>query len=249
MGYPHKSLTHLETFWNMLSRLEETVTIICNRVGSSSWLKLISLIVCNYNLSENVATPPKKKLGGVCKRVQQKEPPAPKRSRADSSERPQEASSSSSRPVSGGIRKRVAAAQRSAGPPKHGDTPLTTVMKKKWGKGKVSATYVAEIFDGAERQGASGLRKMASLDHPQNLHRSLVAAFGHPLGAPDFSARGYRCVVATPSTRFCCPACGSRRCTRRCYHGGRKQSEAQQVPCRSIGTTSAIQTSIKCIQG
>jgi hypothetical protein len=27
---------------------------------------------------------------------------------------------------------------------------------------------------------------MSSLDHPQNLHRSLVAAFGHPVGAPEF---------------------------------------------------------------
>ena len=62
----------------------------------------------------------------------------------------------------------------------HAEKPLNTVLKKKWGKGQVSAKDVAEIFDGASKQGAAGVPKMSSLDHPQNLLRSLVSAFGHP---------------------------------------------------------------------
>ena len=88
--------------------------------------------------SDNVAMPPKK-LGNIRKRVEQRHPPAPKRARADSIGRPQDASSSSPRPLSGGIRKRVATAQSSADPPPPIDEggPLTTVMNKEWGKGKV----------------------------------------------------------------------------------------------------------------
>ena len=59
-------------------------------------------------------------------------------------------------------------------------------MKKKWGKGLVSAKDVAEIFNAANDQGAADVPQLSSMDHPQNLHRSLTAAFGHPDGAPEF---------------------------------------------------------------
>ena len=64
--------------------------------------------------------------------------------------------------------------------------PLVKTLKRKWGLGKISAKDVAEIFDGARQQGASNVPTLSSLDQPQHLHRSLVAAFGHPAGAPEF---------------------------------------------------------------
>ena len=64
--------------------------------------------------------------------------------------------------------------------------PLVKTLKRKWGLGKISAKDVAEIIDGASQQGASNLPTLSSLDQPQHLHRSLVAAFGHPAGPPEF---------------------------------------------------------------
>ena len=128
---------------------------------------------------------PPKKLGGIRKRVAQEVPIEPKKSKKDSIKRPQNASASSSCPLAGGIQSRVAAAQRSDEQP-HEDKPLNETMKRKWGSGKLSAKDVAEVFDGASKQGAANVPNMSSLNHPQNLHRSLVAAFGHPVGAPEF---------------------------------------------------------------
>ena len=47
------------------------------------------------------------------------------------------------------------------------------------------AKDVAEVFIAAGEQGAQGVPQLSSLNKPQNLHRSLVSAFGHPVGAPD----------------------------------------------------------------
>jgi len=128
-----------------------------------------------------------KRRGGITKRVERRTPPPPKRSRAVSVDTPQLAISSHARPLSERIRKRVAASVvGSTDEPQHNDGPLVNTMKKKWGRGKVSAKDVAEIFDGATKQGASGLPRMSSLDHPQNLHRSLVAACGQPAGVSAF---------------------------------------------------------------
>ena len=128
---------------------------------------------------------PPEKVGGIRKRVAQEVPVEPKKSKKDSIQRPQNASSSSSCPLAGGIQSRVAAAQRSDEQP-HERKPFNEVMKKKWGSGKLSAKDVAEVFDGANKQGATNVPNMSSLKHPQNLHRSLVVAFGHPVGAPEF---------------------------------------------------------------
>ena len=64
--------------------------------------------------------------------------------------------------------------------------PLVNTLKRKWGRGKMSAKDVAEVIDGAQVQGATNLPKLSSMNNPQNLHRSLTAAFGHPDGAPEF---------------------------------------------------------------
>ena len=68
----------------------------------------------------------------------------------------------------------------------HANGPLVKTLKRKWGTGKISAKDAAEIFEGAKQQGASGVPNLSSMNHPQNLHRSLTAAFGHPVGAPEF---------------------------------------------------------------
>ena len=95
-----------------------------------------------------------------------------------------------------------------------GDKPLTKVMKQKWGKGKISAKDVAEVFNAADAQGAVGVPQLSSMNHPQNLHRSLVSAFGHPEGAPEFFwsyiplKGGSRCI------RSYCLTCGLHRSSR-----------------------------------
>jgi len=140
------------------------------------------------------------KKGGIRKRILEPEPSEPKQPRVDSKGRSKAAtsssaasSSSSATPLKGGIVGRMAKAQATAGSDDaHVDKPLNRVLKQQWGKGKVSAKDVAEIFEGAGKQGAEDVPKMSSLNHPQNLHRSLVSAFGHPVGAPAFFGRTYR---------------------------------------------------------
>ena len=51
----------------------------------------------------------------------------------------------------------------------------------------MSEKLVEEIMGGATAQGANGMPQLASAKNPQNLQRSLVAAFGHPVGAPQFT--------------------------------------------------------------
>ena len=105
-----------------------------------------------------------------------------------SSDVSQSASSSSAGPLRGGIRQRIAksGAIEAEQHDEPADRPLNITMKKKWGKGKIFAKDVAEVFDAAREQGAVGIPELSSMDHPQNLHRSLVSAFGHPAGAPEF---------------------------------------------------------------
>jgi len=88
----------------------------------------------------------------------------------------------------GGIRQRIAKSEaiEAEQNDEPADRPLNRTMKKKWGKGRISAKDAAEVFDAAREQGAVGIPKLSSMDHPQNLHRSLVSAFGHPAGAPEF---------------------------------------------------------------
>ena len=90
----------------------------------------------------------------------------------------------------GGIRNRIKVGKQDTSKKvvreKQAKGPLIKTLKKKWGTGKISAKDVAEIFAGAASQGATDVPVLSKLDHPQNLHRSLVAAFGHPVGAPEF---------------------------------------------------------------
>lgn len=64
------------------------------------------------------------------------------------------------------------------------DGPLVKTIKRKWAKGRLSSVEVEEIFRSATAQGAEDLPQMSSSNHPQNLQRSLLAAFGQPVGSP-----------------------------------------------------------------
>jgi len=71
------------------------------------------------------------------------------------------------------------------------EQPLLQSLKRDWGKGLLSSKQVQEYAAGADRQGAKGLAAVAAAGgsgrHPQNLQRSLMAMFGSPMGAPDFT--------------------------------------------------------------
>ena len=83
----------------------------------------------NVAISDNVAMAPKR-LGGIRKRVEQREPVEQKRLRGDATDKPK-------RESSGGIRKRVAAKTgTSTDPPDKEKTPLASVMKTKMGQGE-----------------------------------------------------------------------------------------------------------------
>ena len=104
--------------------------------------------------------------GGIRKRVIPNEAPSAKQ--------PKASSSSSACPLRGGIRSRVATPDIIADvDPVSEDKPLNKTMAQKWGKGRVSAKDVAEVFNAAAKQGAEGVPKMSSMSNPQNLHRSL----------------------------------------------------------------------------
>ena len=83
------------------------------------------------------------------------------------------------RRAKGGIRARMNVAKskpkKSIAREQNAKGPLVNTLKRKWGTGKISAKDVAEIFNGARTQGASGVPALSSLDHPQHLHRSLTA--------------------------------------------------------------------------
>ena len=96
---------------------------------------------------------------------------------------------SASDPHKGGIKRRQDKAQCAMREPTEeaSKLPLNKSLKRDWGQGKVSAKQVEEYMTGAAAQGASGIPKLASAQNPQNMQRSLLAAFGHPTGAPNFA--------------------------------------------------------------
>ena len=71
------------------------------------------------------------------------------------------------------------------------DMPLIRSLKRDWAKGKLSSPQVQEYALGAAKQGAQGMGGLAGAgshgSNPQNLQRSLMATFGKPIGAPEFS--------------------------------------------------------------
>ena len=135
----------------------------------------------------------------------------PSKAPKNSSDVSQSASSSSAGPLRGGIRQRMAKAEaiEAVNNDEPADRPLNVPMKKKWGKGRISAKDVAEVFEAARDQGAVGVPKLSSMNHPQNLHRSLVSAFGHPAGAPEFFWSMIPLKSGKTSHPFCCRTCGS----------------------------------------
>ena len=67
--------------------------------------------------------------------------------------------------------------------------PLNVNMKKSFASGELSAKKIESIFRDAASQGAHGTPTLSSPNYPQNLQRSLVAAFGTPAGAPEIEWR------------------------------------------------------------
>ena len=67
--------------------------------------------------------------------------------------------------------------------------PLIDEMKSGFADGSYSAAQVERIFTASAGHGATGLPQLSSAHHPQNLQRSLVAAWGQPVGAPPMEWR------------------------------------------------------------
>ena len=94
---------------------------------------------------------------------------------------------SSTNPLRGPLRRRLA---RAEGPEAMDpdDLPLVESLKRRWADGKITSPLVQEFADAASRQGAEGMRRLASAGtsgrHPQNIQRSLLSFFGTPIGAP-----------------------------------------------------------------
>ena len=185
-------------------------------------------VTCNpFNVVRSSSKMPPKRSGGIKKRMAQAEDEAllakqPRRQFPDVSDAANSsaaASSSSTPSLPGGIRKRLdkaASKIETTSGPIH--KPLTKAMKQKWGNGKMSAKEVAEVFIAAGDQGARDVPQLSSLNKPQNLHRSLVSAFGHPVCAPD-------CLELHPFERWEVVASVSitpslHRGFQRCCHGG-----------------------------
>ena len=116
--------------------------------------------------------------GGIRKRVLQSDD-AP----------PSAAASSSSGYPRGGIRQRLSAQE--ADPSPKPLTPLLRDFKEDWARGKLTSPQVQKFAMSAVHSGAEGMQRAANAGtagkHPQNLQRSLIALFGVPKGAPDFS--------------------------------------------------------------
>jgi hypothetical protein len=70
------------------------------------------------------------------------------------------------------------------------DLPLLRSLKRDWALGVISSQKVQEYAMGASTQGAVGMHGVASAGsfgkHSGNVFNSLVAAFGMPIGAPEF---------------------------------------------------------------
>ncbi len=118
--------------------------------------------------------------GGIRKRLLSASPPADGGS----------AGSAPAGPLRGGVCQRAAAASASSSATTTPtDLPLNRSLKIRWGKGEISSPLVVEFASAAAAQGAAGLDRLAHAggNHPQNVQRSLLAAFGKPKGAPDFT--------------------------------------------------------------
>ena len=101
-----------------------------------------------------------------------------------------EPSASSSDARRGGVRQRLGAS-RTDNLDKM-DGPLLANLKARWGKGKLSAKDIESLATSATAQGANHLPEFSSPTYPQNLQRSLIAKFGKPKGAPDFSGHRFQ---------------------------------------------------------
>jgi hypothetical protein len=68
-------------------------------------------------------------------------------------------------------------------------TPFTDSLKRDWASGAMSAKKVQQLALDALGQGAHSLDSLAGAGtegkYTQNVHRSLLKIFGHPVGAPD----------------------------------------------------------------
>ena len=95
-----------------------------------------------------------------------------------------------------------------AGAPNVADMPLIQSLKRDWAKGKLSSPQVQEYALGAAKQGAQGMGGLAAAgshgSNPQNLQRSLMATFGKPIGAPDFSWFTVPTASGDVEHPFCC---------------------------------------------
>ena len=67
--------------------------------------------------------------------------------------------------------------------------PLNRNMRQSFATGELSAKKIESIFRDAAVQGATNTPQLSSPAYPQNLQRSLVAAFGSPVGAPEIEFR------------------------------------------------------------
>ena len=85
----------------------------------------------------------------------------------------------------GGIRQRVVASGDAAAAPEP-HRPLFESLKKDWARGAMSSAKVLEHVQGAIYQGAQGMGDIENMDG-HNAYRTLMRAFGTPVGAPDFS--------------------------------------------------------------
>ena len=105
--------------------------------------------------------------------------------------------SSSSAPTgrrSGGVRQRIAASIDAPSASTTGGStaasrehlPLFEGLKQDWARGQVSSKKVLERLQGAIDQGARGLGFVENMG-THNAYRTLMTAFGKPVGAPDFT--------------------------------------------------------------
>ena len=69
------------------------------------------------------------------------------------------------------------------------EKPFNDFLKKKFADGRLQATEVEEAFRTAAQQGVTGAPNLSSPNWPQNLQRSLMAAWGNVEGAPEIQFR------------------------------------------------------------
>ena len=102
--------------------------------------------------------------------------------------------------------------------------PLNKSMRKMFAKGRLSAVEIEEIFRGAADQGAAGTPTLSSPNHPQNLQRSLLSAFGQPVGAPSIAWRTIPTTKGMAAHPFLLPHVFLLHCTQRSQLSGTEWS-------------------------